>query len=290
MKKISFALIVLFLLCQATVAQAPDSEIYLFSIDKKDGKYSFSNGENISKNKGYDNQPSFSLDSKSVFFTTNRRDNNYDIYRYSLTEKVILPVVISEDSEYTGKELDENTLTFVREGKDQTMTVFKQDRQTKKETLAFKVKDPIAYYAFNAQGDALVWVRYAFFMKFVNTGKSINRYVTNYGQPSVPHLIPNTNNFSFMQRHPDDSLWIKEFNPTNESVRPIVQSKDGKKDYCWMPDGSLLIGSGNKLYRYNEKTDKAWQEVADLSSFGIKEITRMAMSSDGKYLALVDNQ
>lgn len=276
--------------CYTVFAQAPDSEIYLFSIDKKDDTYSFTNGKNISNNKGYDNQPSFSLDGKSIFFTTSRRENNFDIFEYNLTNNKISPVITSPDNEYTAKNLDENTITFVREGKDQTMTVFRFDQRTKKETLAFNVKEPIAYYAFNKNADALVWVRYGSMMNFVNTEKSINRYVANYAQPSVPHLIPNTDKFSFMQRHPDDSLWIKEFDPSNEAVRPIVQSKDGKKDYAWMPDGSLLMGSGNKLYRFDEKTDRDWQMLADLSSFGIKDITRLSVSPNGKHLALVDNK
>ncbi len=291
MKRTLFALFALIFIGQAGFAQAiPDSEIHLFSIDKKDGKYAFTNGKNITNTKGYDNQPSFSLDSRSIFFTSSRRDNNFDIYEYNLSNGKVSAITASESGEYTGKELDKNTITFVREGKDQLMTVIKYDRRTKQETSAFTIKEPVAYYAFNKAGDALVWVRYASMMNFVNTKKNINRYVANYAQPSVPHLIPNTNRFSFMQRQPDDSLWIKEFNPENEAVRPIIRSKDEKKDYTWMPDGGLLLGSGSKLHRFDEKIDKTWQEVADLSVFGIKDITRMSVSPDGKYLALVDNQ
>lgn len=291
MKFLGYLFSVLLLSGLNIFAQAPNSEIYLFSIEKTDGKYSFSNPKNISDNAGYDNQPPFSLDGKSILFTTNRREGNFDIYEYQIAEMKISPLVTSEDNEYTAKELDGETITFVREGKtDQTMTVYKMNRETKKETPAFSVKEPIAYYAFNGKGDALVWVRYAFMMHFVNTEKSINRYAANYAQPSVPHLIPGTDKFSFMVRHPDDSLWIKEFDPETEAVRPIITSKDGKKDYAWMPDGSLLVGSGSKLFRFDEKTDRAWVEIADLSSFGIKEITRMVVSSDGKYLALVDNR
>ena len=290
--KQNLILFLILLLCGLNIfAQAPDSEIFLFSIDKTDGKYSFSDAKNISNNAGYDNQPAFSLDGKSILFTTNRREGNFDIYEYSIADGKTSPLVTSVDNEYTAKQLDAETITFVREGKaDQTMTVYKMSRGTKKEMPAFSVKEPIAYYAFNKRGDALVWIRYAFMMHFVNTEKNINRYVANYAQPSVPHLIPGTKNFSFMVRHPDDSLWIKEFDPETEAIRPIITSKDGKKDYTWLPDGSLLIGSGSKLFRFDEKTDETWVEIADLSSFGIKEITRMAVSSDGKYLALVDNR
>lgn len=275
---------------QMLFAQTSDSEIFLFSIGKKDGKMTFSGGENISNSKGYDNQPSFSLDNNSILFTSNRRENNFDIYEYSLANKKINPIITSDDGEYTAKESDKNTITFVREGEGQLMTVINFDRNSKKETFAFKIKEPIAYYAFNSKGDALVWIRYAFMMHFVNTEKSINNYVADYVQPSVPHLIPKTDNFSFMVRHPDDSLWIKEFNSTIQAVRPIVQTKDSKKDYAWMPDGSLLIGSGSKLFRFDEKADKDWNLLMDLNSFGIKDISRISVSPNGKHLALVSNQ
>lgn len=290
MKLLSTLLVTLFLLSQVILAQVPDTEIYLFSIEKMDGKYIFSNGKNITNRKGYDNQPYFSKDSKTIYFTTNRTGNNFDIYKYSLAENQTSPVITSSENEYSAREFDENTLHFVREGEKQLMTVFEFNKNTKKEKPAFKVNEPIAYYAFNKNKDALVWVRYAFFMNFINTEKNINRFVANYAQPSVPHLIPNTNNFSFMQRHPDDSLWIKEFNPANLAVRPIITSKDGKRDYCWMPDGSLLMASGTELYRFDEKKDKTWVLIANLQSFGIKSLTRMVVSPDGKYLAVVDNK
>ena len=290
MKTIVYFVVALTLSGQVISAQSADPEIFLFSVRNESGKYVFSGGKNISSNKGYDNQPSFALDSESVFFTSDRRESNFDIYRYDLADGGTTAVTATNENEYTAKELDGDTITFVREGENQLMTVIKYDRRSKKETPAFKVKEPIAYYAFNSNGDALVWIRYAFFAHWINTSKSINQYVANYVQPSVPHLIPGTEKFSFMQRHPDDSLWIKEFDPATAAVRPIVQAKAGKKDYCWMADGSLLIGSGTKIYRFDQETDKSWVEIADLSSFGIKDITRIAASPDGKHVALVNNQ
>ncbi|NNE98141.1 MAG: hypothetical protein HKN25_03885 [Pyrinomonadaceae bacterium] len=272
-------------------AQGSNSEIFLFDIEKKESDFAFLNGENITNNKSYDNQPSFSLDGKSILFTSGRNSGNFDIFEYSIADKNISELISSENGEYTAKEFDKNTVMFVREGKnDQGMGVWKFDRRTRKSMPALKNKEPIAYYAFNRKGDALVWIRYAFMMHWVNPESSINRFVANYAQPSVPHLIPGTDKFSFMQRHPDDSLWIKEFDPATRAVRPIVPAKDGEKDYAWMPDGSLLIGSGSKLFSFNGKTDKSWKEAADLKVSGIKDITRMAVSPDGKNLALVDNR
>lgn len=269
------------------VAQQPNSEIFLFSIEKNADKFTFSGGKNITNNAGYDNQPSFSLDNRSILFTSNRNGKDTNIYEYFLADGKTEQITTSEDNEYTAKDLDGKTLNFIREGGGQVMTIFKYDRQTKQESPALKIKEPVAYYAFNAKGDALVWVRYAFFIHWVNTEKNINRFVTDYAQPSTPQLIPITDNFSFMKRLPNDELWIYEFNPSNQAIRPIAQPKDAKLTYCWLPDGTLLTGSGTKLFRFDEKT---WVEIADLASAGIKDIGRLAVNFDGKYLALVSNQ
>lgn len=289
-QKVILLLLVLFGLNFSNFSQQPNPEIFLFSMEKNADKFTFSNGKNITNNAGYDNQPSFTLDNRSILFTSNRNGKDTNIYEYFLADGKLEQITTSEDNEYTAKDFDGKTLNFIREGSDQTMTIFKYDRTTKEESKELKIKEPVAYYAFNAKGDALVWVRYAFFIHWVNTEKNINRFVTDYGQPSTPQLIPNTDNFSFMKRLPSDELWIYEFNPSNQAIRPIIQPKDAKLTYCWLPDGTLLTGSGTKLFKYNEKTDKRWVEIADLASFGIKDIGRVAVSSDGKNLALVNNQ
>jgi Tol biopolymer transport system component len=284
------SLLLLFVFNFATFSQQTNPEIFLFSIEKNADKFTFSGGKNISNSPGYDNQPSFSLDNRTILFTSDRNSKNTNIYEYFLADGKTEQITTSEDNEYTAKEFDGKTLNFIREGSDQTMTLFKFDRATKQESLALKIKEPVAYYAYNTKGDALVWVRYAFFIHWVNTEKNINRFVADYAQPSTPQLIPNTDNLSFIKRLPSDELWIYEFNPANQAVRPIVQSKDGKITYCWLPDGSLLTGSGTKLFRFDEKGEKKWVQIADLASFGIKEIGRVAVSSDGRNLALVSNQ
>ena len=271
-------------------SQQPNSEIFLFAVEKNGDKFAFSGGKNITNNAGYDNQPSFTLDNRSILFTSNRNGKDTNIYEYFLADGKLEQITSSTDNEYTAKDFDGKTLNFIREGSDQTMTIFKYDRQSKQESLALKNKEPVAYYAFNSKGDALVWVRYAFFIHWVNPEKNINRFVTDYGQPSTPQLIPNTDNFSFVKRLPSDELWIYEFNPSNQAIRPIIQNRDGKINYAWMNDGSLLIGSGTKLFKFDEKTDKRWVEIGDLSSFGIKDILRLAVSSDGKNLAVASNQ
>ena len=42
-----------------------------------------------------------------------------------------------------------------------------------------------------------------------------------------------------------------------------------------------------KLHRWNESVEGGWKEVADLAELGITGATRVAVSPDGKHLAVV---
>ena len=287
-----FVLMLFLVLAPTNLSHGQDQgpEVFLINVvDSKPGSFLLGPPKNISNNPGYDNQPGFSFNNNSVLYVSSRNGKPTDVFEYFIATGQTVQLTSTEAGEYSPRAVDANHVSFVREGKDtQVMTVIKYNRASKQETPALHVKEPIGYYAWNYKGDALVWVRYAFMVRWVNSVRGINSYVSDYALPSMPQQVPGTSLFSFMHRQPNDEVWIKEFDPNTRSIRPIIQPKDGKRDYCWMNDGSLLIGSGSKLYRYSEKDgDKDWKMVADLSSSGIKGISRMATSFDGKYLALV---
>ncbi|MDH3494325.1 MAG: hypothetical protein OEM82_12295, partial [Acidobacteriota bacterium] len=141
----------------------------------------------------------------------------------------------------------------------------------------------------NTGGGALVWIRYAFMARYVDPAKDINWFVSDAVQPSSPQIIPGSNKFSFVYRRPDGSLWIKEFDPQTKPVRPIVEVKDGKIDYCWW-GRKIVMGSGAKLWAFDEASNKEWRMVADLGAAGISEITRLAASPKLKRLAVVSSK
>jgi len=155
----------------------PESEIFLFTIEKEAGTYKFTGGQNITNNAGYDNQPSFTLDNGSILFSSRRMGKDPDIYEYNLANKKTVQITSITDGEYSPRELDKNTITFVREGSGQEITVWLKERSTKKENPALKNKEPVGYYAWNYKGDALIWIRYAFMVHWVNPLKGINRFV-----------------------------------------------------------------------------------------------------------------
>ena len=61
-------------------------------------------------------------------------------------------------------------------------------------------------------------------------------------------------------------------------------------DFALAPDGTYFMALGSKLYCFNAADHTNWEEVGDLSIHGITNITRLAISPDGKQLALVSTK
>lgn len=101
------------------------------------------------------------------------------------------------------------------------------------------------------------------------------------------HTIPNSKLVSYISKE-NDSIWdIKSINPISEATKTIIQTLPKIEDMCWTPNGSILMAKDGILYKFNPNHDEYWVEAATLLEFGIKNITRLAVSPDGKKLAVV---
>src|SRR5262249_21609651 len=97
---------ILFLLLQVWLlpAQMPDTEIWLFKLEKSKSGQTLKDPQNISKRPGYDNQPSFSTDGKKLFYVSVREDKQADIYYYDLGKKKNVQLTKTALSEYSPSE------------------------------------------------------------------------------------------------------------------------------------------------------------------------------------------
>jgi hypothetical protein len=69
--------------------------------------------------------------------------------------------------------------------------------------------------------------------------------------------------------------------------QPSFLPDSGAILYTWNPDGSVLTGSGSKLYRWRYIGGSDWDEVADFEPEGIEGISRLAVSAQGDWIATV---
>jgi hypothetical protein len=89
-----------------------------------------------------------------------------------------------------------------------------------------------------------------------------------------------------VQKLSDQEWLIKTFDLKTRKIETFSKTFPGAEDYAWTPQDVLLMANGSKLFA-RSKSDWAWVEIADFSSAGLKNITRIAVSPKGDRIALV---
>jgi hypothetical protein len=271
-----------------------DMEIHLFDLVSGDQGYRIENGKNITSSIGYDNQPFFTPDSESILFSSERDGKQIDIYEYFIQSGKTEQVTATESSEFTPKTSPDNLIiTFVRDGDiNPDRTVWQLNRQSGEYSWAINSKEPVGYYHLNHEtGDVLFWSRFGFSVQYLNIKQNLDRFVSGNAVPATPKQIPDTNLFSFVHRQMNEEIWIKSFNPETFAITPIVPITGDNSDYAWSPNGDIFRAEDNVLYvwKKGEESD-LWTKVQEMSEMFKGEIYRLAISPDGKWIALVENR
>jgi hypothetical protein len=274
-------------------ADFPETEIFLFDLDLANTENPLSNGQNVTNRSGYDNQPYFTKDSDSFLYS---RSDDYqtDAYEYFLKTGEHKRLTHSDKSKFSPTPSPDNSqLSFVFERNNSIWHADRGDEDNPKWSMEVPaIEEPVGYFARNYEtGDILYWSRYGFNVSLTNVDKQAYHYVAGNAVPSTPHIIPGTNNFSFVHRQANGEVWIKELDPITKSVRPLTPIVGQNANYGWTPNGSILMIENDKLYRIipdsDKDTDPSWEEVADLAMHGVKNANRVAISPNGAKLAVV---
>jgi len=270
----------------------PESDIFLFELVRANGKLSVSDGTNVTARKGYENQPFFTSDSSSFLFTRSEGEQT-DVFEYFINSAETKRVTDSVGMEFSPTPSPDNeTISFVTDGEGANQSVWHIKRSDHANPVwTFKdqpEREPVGYYSWNHEtGYILFWSRYGYAMRLVHESKEMSHYVTGHAVPTTPWIIPGTNKFSFVHRQANEEVWIKELDPETRAVRPLVAINGSNNHYNWMPDRSIVMMQETKLMRWKENETEGWEEVLHLASEGIDSASRVAVSPNGKWLAVV---
>ncbi len=268
-------------------------DIFLFDLSREGDRYVVQNGINVTQRPGYDNQPFFKADSRSFLYTSMRTPLG-DVYEYDLTTGEATQITDTPDiPEYSPMpDASDRKITVVRENTSPDQTVWRVDRESGESEWALSSREPIGYYMFNRRGDALVWVRYAFTIHLFRAGAEGSTFIIGHAAPSTPKLVPGADVFSFVHRQVNGENWIKTLDPADRSITPIAPTLGEQIYYAWTSEGVLLSADGSALHQWIPGESETWTEVADLSSSGLRGITRLRVSPDGRKIAIVaeDNE
>jgi hypothetical protein len=266
-------------------AQAPPAtEIYLATLTWTGQKVTVGRPVNITNNPGYDNQPQFLTDSSGLLFSSRRDGVQNDIYRYDLASKKVAQVTNTPDNEYSPTLTpDGRTFTTVR-GAEQRLWRFTFDGVDA--GLAWSVQGLIGYHVWVSPTQLATFILGQPATLQLLDMRSGGAEVIEKGIGRSLLLRPGRGTVSFVHK-PQGAPWqIKEFNPATKAVTGLTPTLEGSEDLAWTPDGAIVMGQKAKLFLWREGSS-GWTEIADLGKQGVESITRLTVSPDGKWIAVV---
>ncbi|WP_028374995.1 TolB family protein [Leeuwenhoekiella sp. MAR_2009_132] len=274
-------------LCFATYAQS-DPEVYLFNIKTTPTTFEVTGGENISKNKGYDSQPSFYDDTTLIYSHTADSLTAIGIYEIS-TQKTSVLTDEPNSGFFSPQRLPEtDRVVAVRQDSEGKQRLAVYDFKTK----AFqKLLDSsqVGYFSFYDKDTfiASVLVPNKMDLFFKNSNKdSLQKIIGNAGRSL--HKVPNSHSMSYTVENDDQNmdLYILDLSGEEPTSYFVCELPIGRQDYAWLDENRIILGSGDSLFIYDLFGEPAWKFAASLNSYKLTGITRISISPDGKHLAL----
>jgi len=269
------------------LAQAPATEIYLAPLTWSGAKVTVGKATNITNNPGYDNQPQFLADSSGVLFSSNRDGVQTDIYRYDIAAKKVVQVTATTENEYSPTLTpDGRTFTTVR-GAEQRLWRFTFEGLDA--GLAWTHQGLIGYHVWVSPTQVATFIlgagREPATLQLLNMRTGASEVIERSIGRSLL-IRPGRDTVSFVHK-PQGAPWqIKEFNPVTKTINALTPTPEGSEDLTWTPDGAIVMGQKSKLLLWREGA-AGWTEIADLAKDGVQNISRLTVSRDGKWIAVV---
>ncbi|MBL7765632.1 MAG: PD40 domain-containing protein [Chitinophagaceae bacterium] len=299
MHRIIFILLLLASPC--AYAQLPETVVYLFDMQRSSKGIKIMNPRIISKKSGYNNQPYFTPDGEAIYFVSSMDTTNTEIYRYQIGKKKSRRITKTPEPEYSPKYTpDMGRISCVRVEKDKTTQhLYTYNFKGKDAQLLMPNLKTIGYYEWISPTDFLSFElpEPFYLVKHSPAKRRTDTLATNVGRTFVNLRTKNT--YVFVDK--TDSMHWKMRTITAENVRSInlhrktefaelCETIPGEEDYCFLRDGSVLMGHEGILYIKKNpfrNKDATWDELIDMKTFGISKFYRIAVSPDNQLLAVV---
>lgn len=266
-------------------SQQPDTEVFLAALSSTLTPAVYGPVVNISRNAGYDNQPSFTPDGRAILFTSNRDGAQTDIYRYDIGAREVSRVTDTPESEYSPLVApDAASFSVVRVEADQRQRLWRFDLDGSNPRLVVDGVDGIGYHAWIDPTHLALFVlgeggAPASLQLLETTTESTSLIETGIGRAIL--IRPEHGTVSFVSS-PREGAWsVKEVDPATREVRVVAPIPDEHRtqDMAWDPaTGRLLMARGSQIWAW--LPNGGWRLLGSLAGFGVRNITRLAVSPD----------
>lgn len=261
----------------------PSTDLFLLELGPTEAGSVAESCRRLTERAGYDNQPAFSPDGRRLYYTS-IRDGQADIWQIELESGEAGVVLSTPESEYSPTPIPgEESLSVVRVEEDGTQRLWRIPLDGSRPTLLLPEVAPVGYHAWAGTGRLALFV--------LGEPNTLQRVLELSGVPEEVardigrslQTLPGGDEISFVQKSEKGARVMGLAFPSGV-LRDIAPTLSDGEDHVWSPDGTLWMARGSSLYRWS---GEEWEQVADLAASGAKEISRLAISPDGRRMALV---
>lgn len=295
MKKYLFIFqITLFLFPSFLKAQLPETDVWLFNFSIANGKYSFTNGINVSNHPGYDNQPSFSENGSYMLWTAQRDSNETDIFRYEVEKHATTRITQTAFSEYSPTYMPGNKyVSAVVVEKDSVQRLWQFNKVSGEGKVLYPKIFGIGYHCwFDEHALFLFQITEPATLVLADASSGMTKTIaSNVGRCMQVYRSPKRKLLLYTVADTSGYYWIEALDGSGNKVADFTPIKGlkGSQDFVVDYNGNIFMAQDAKLYQWKIGIDEDWEFVDDFSLHGLTHITRMAISPDGHHFAFVDN-
>lgn len=285
-------------LIHSVVAQTNTSNVYLFEMKKvNEREYKFENPQYLTafNPSGYNNQPTFFSSSELAITVQLPGEDQTEIYLLDLYAKTRTKVTETIESEYSPTQMpDLFNFSSVRVETDgrQRLWQFPIDRLNNGKPI-FKYINNVGYHHWVNSRRVLLFLvddPNELVLADIATDET-TKLMSNVGR--CLQTLSN-GNLAFVHKITPNTWQLKQMNvyDRGNKTETIVNTLPGSEDFLVLNDGTFLMGSGSKLFKYNPLVDKeeGWREIADFKFYNIQSITRLALSRDNRIAIVSENK
>lgn len=289
MSRISF--LVLIFAVNSLIAQLPQTQIFYLPMkyNAKDSVFRFGELQRISKKKGYNNQPSFAPDGKSIYYVTFIDTTNTDIVNYNIQKQIINQVTKTAANEYSPMVTPDGKYISCVKGKAQQLWKYKISDPSKC-VRVIKAFDSVGYYTWLNKNTIISNVLpdpFALYAHVLSNDTNIRMYM---GIGRCLQTIKDENTVLYVQKK-DSVNWYINALELNDNEQPhlyyITKCIPEEEDFTILSDGTLLMFSKKNLYKFNIINDFRWKLVKSFDDAPVDGFYRITVSPDQSALAIV---
>lgn len=280
-------LVLVFIFAAIVAYSQPSTEILLFDLSARKNSVSVANPVNFTNHKGYDNQPYFHPVATKIYYSSFNDDGRADIQVYDYKLKTKTPVTQTSEREYS---------PTVTPDRGHISCIIQRDNNAQDLGKYALDGGPADVIIDNMIVGYHVWADNSHLALFVLGNPNTLHYLRlptkkdtiiaeNIGRSL--HRIPGESAISFVHKVSEKEWLIKRLNTHTMEITTIAPTLPGRDDLCWLPDGKILMSDGTSLFFLAPGKSQTWQKVNSPAISSLKGITRLAVSSNGKKIAVV---